>query len=227
MLRVVVNPLIDRALRRAGASTAAGSLWKSVISALVVIAAVAVALSQVGVRVELLYIIIGVVLLSLALGSREAVANVVAGYVLLTHKPFKRGDVITMGEVSGVVKDIGAIYTQVVSDHGTVYIPNVEFLKRVTANRQAHSLTKIVVPIRVRATEDLSRVESLILKAAKSTKELTIPPEPEVVVSSLGGEYDEVQLIAYVTNPRRAGHVASDIRKRIKEEFSREGVALY
>ncbi|MCX8204522.1 MAG: mechanosensitive ion channel family protein [Candidatus Nezhaarchaeota archaeon] len=226
-MRVAINPLIDRAVRRAGASAAVSSLWKTMALVLAIVMSIAVALPQIGVRAEFLYIVVGIALLGLVLGSREVIANVIAGYVLLTNKPFKRGDSIVIGEVSGIVRDIGAVYTQVASDHGMLYVPNVEFFKHVIANRQAHPLAKIVVPIRVRAAEDLSKVESIIIRAAKSTRELTIPPEPEAVVSSLGSEYDEIQLIAYVTNPKRAGHVASDIRKRIKEEFRKEGIALY
>jgi len=227
VVKVFIDPLIDRLARRAGVSTATASFWRTVMLVMALAIAAVISLSQVGVRMEFLYILLGLAILSLVLGSREVVANAIAGYALMVYKPFRRGDTIAIGDTVGTVRDIGTIYTQVVSDRGVMYVPNTEFLKRSVLNRQAPSLSKVTVPVRVRASEDLDRVEQAMLRAAKGFKELTIPPEPEVVIGDLTSEYSEVQLIAYVTNPKRAAHVASELKKRVREEFSKEGIMLY
>lgn len=228
LVKVVVEPSIDKLARRAGVSTAVASFWKTLALAMALAVALMVALAQLGARVEFLYILLGLALLSLVLGSRDVVANTIAGYAILVHKPFRRGDSIAMGEVAGTVRDIGTIYTQVVSERGILYIPNREFLRNVVLNSQAPSLTRVVLPIRVRAAEDLERVERAVLRAAEGcVKELTVPPEPEVLVTDITSEYSEVQLAVHVTNPKRVAHVASELRKKIREEFSKEGIALY
>jgi len=227
VVKVFIDPIINSLARKAGVSTATASFWKTLVLILALVIAAIVSLSQIGVTVEFLYILVGLAILSIVLGSKDVVANTIAGYALHIHKPFRRGDTIMLGETAGTVRDIGTIYTQVVSDRGVLYVPNIEFLKKAVLNRQAPSLTRIVVPVKVRATENLSKVEQLMLKAAKGFKELTMPPEPEVIINDIRSDYSEVQLAVYITNPKRSLYVSSELRKRIKEEFDREGIALF
>jgi small-conductance mechanosensitive channel len=231
LVRLVVEPSIDRVARRAGVSTAIASFWKTLALVMALAVALMMTLAQLGARAELFYasyILLGLALLSLVLGSRDVVANVVASYAILIHKPFRRGDSIAIGGVAGTVRDVGTIYTQVVSEQGILYIPNREFLRNTVLNRQASSLTRVALSIKVRASEDLERVEKAMLKAAEEcVEELTVPPEPEVLVTDITGEYSEVQLAVHVTNPRRVAHVASELRKKIRDELNREGIALY
>jgi len=227
IVKVFLDPLITSLARKAGVSTATASFWRTMVLILALTIAAIMSLSQIGARIEFLYILLGLAILSLVLGSKDLVANTIAGYALLIHKPFRRGDTIAIGDTVGTVRDIGSIYTQVVSDRGVLYVPNIEFLKRSVLNRQAPSLSRVVVPVKVRASEDLGRVEQAMLRAAKGFKELTIPPEPEVIVGDLTSEYSEVQLVVYITNPKRAAYVASELRKRLREEFNRDGIMLY
>jgi small-conductance mechanosensitive channel len=228
LVRLVVEPSIDRVARRTGVSTAIASFWKTLALVMALAIALMMALAQLGARVEFLYILLGLALLSLVLGSRDVVANTIASYAILIHKPFRRGDSIAIGGVAGTVRDVGTIYTQVVSEQGVVYIPNREFLRNTVLNCQASSLTRVALSIKVRASEDLERVEKAMLKAAEEcVKELTVPPEPEVLVTDITSEYSEVQLAVHVTNPRRVAHVASELRKKIRDELNREGIALY
>lgn len=226
VVKVFIDPLINRMARKAGVSSATASFWKTTVLILALAIAAIMSLSQVGVRIEFLYILLGLAILSLVLGSRDVVANTIAGYALLIYKPFRRGDTIAIGDTVGTVRDIGTIYTQIVSDRGVLYVPNIEFLKRSVLNRQAPSLSKVVVPVKVRASEDLNKVEQAMLRVAKGFKELTIPPEPEVVIGDLTSEYSEVQLVAYITNPKRSAYVSSELKKRLREEFSKEGIML-
>ncbi|PCN50757.1 hypothetical protein B6U99_02820 [Candidatus Geothermarchaeota archaeon ex4572_27] len=229
IVKIFMDPLIDRLARRAGVSTATASFWKTMVLVLALSIAAIMALSQAGARIyiEFLYILIGLAILSIVLGSRDVVANTIAGYAILIHKPFKRGDVIALGDTVGTVRDIGTLYTQIVSERGVLYVPNTEFLKKAILNRQAPTLSRVTVPVKVRPSEDLNRVEQALLRAARGFKELTVPPEPEVVVNDIRGDYCELHLNVYITNPKRSAYVASELRKRIKEEFEREGIALY
>ncbi|RLF14122.1 MAG: hypothetical protein DRJ97_06835 [Thermoprotei archaeon] len=229
VVKIFLDPVIERLARKAGVSTATASFWKTMVLVLALSIAAIMVLSQAGARIyiEFLYILIGLAILSVVLGSRDVVANTIAGYALLIHKPFKRGDVIALGDTVGTVRDIGTLYTQIVSERGVLYVPNTEFLKKAVLNRQAPTLSRVTVPVKVRSSEDLSRVEQLMLRAAKSFKELTVPPEPEVVINDIRGEYCELLLNVYITNPKRSLYVASELRRRIKEEFEKEGVALY
>ena len=48
-----------------------------------------------------------------------------SGITILLTRPFEDGDFVEAGDVSGTVKDIGLIYTQLCTlDNKDIYVPN-------------------------------------------------------------------------------------------------------
>lgn len=58
------------------------------------------------------------------IASRSSLANMLAGLIIAFAQPFILGDKITVGEDSGVVKEITLLYTILKGEDGLIIIPN-------------------------------------------------------------------------------------------------------
>jgi small-conductance mechanosensitive channel len=112
--------------------------------ALVLIGAVTtlvVALGLFGVPVGQL--VLGGALTSVFVGiaAQQALGNVFAGIVLLLARPFRVGDAVHLqagalgGQLEGTVTEVGITYTRLLTDNGTLSIPNAGVLNAVIGPR--------------------------------------------------------------------------------------------
>ncbi len=96
---------------------------------LLLLVATIIALDQLGVEIDLLINIIGIVLaallfggaLAFALGSKDSVSNILACYYL--RKRYKEGDAIQVGKTKGVIIKIEATNVIIENEIGQVAIP--------------------------------------------------------------------------------------------------------
>jgi small-conductance mechanosensitive channel len=92
---------------------------------LVMLVAVAAALSQMGVDIRVLLAILASGALALGLGLQGTVANLVAGGILFSRRPFRAGDTVTLTGIEGKVVGIGWLSVLVDEPDGArVIIPN-------------------------------------------------------------------------------------------------------
>ena len=92
---------------------------------LVMLVAVAAALSQMGVDIRVLLAILASGALALGLGLQDTVANLVAGGILFSRRPFRAGDTVTLTGIEGKVVGIGWLSVLVDEPDGArVIIPN-------------------------------------------------------------------------------------------------------
>ncbi|MEM1538310.1 MAG: mechanosensitive ion channel [Candidatus Nezhaarchaeales archaeon] len=225
-----IIPLIDRVAVKARVGAAVTAFWKSLT--LIVALAFAATISVSEFKVEggayyLVLIMVGVGLMVILLSARRILENALSGYVVLTQKPFKKGDIVTFNGYTGILREVGTIYTQISTEHGILHVPNLEFLRKAVVTKQPKTLTKLSVTIRIRADQDLRRAEALLKSLVSSYAELTNPPPPEVFVSGITSRYSELTITAFITNPEKSNYVASELRKMVKDELAKAGIALY
>jgi small conductance mechanosensitive channel len=78
----------------------------------------------------------------LGLAAQQTLGNVFAGTVLLSAGPFRVGDRVLLqggqigGQVDGVVSSLGLLYTTVVTEGGTVMVPNSVVLNVAIVTRR-------------------------------------------------------------------------------------------
>lgn len=230
IVRSFLVPLIDKVATKARVGAAVTAFWKTVTLIVALTFAAAVSLSELKVNGGTYYLVllmVGVGLMSILLSAKRIFENALSGYVILTQKPFKKGDVVVFDGYTGVLREIGIVYTQISTEHGMLHVPNSEFLRKAVVTRQPRTLTKVNVTVRIRADQDLRKAENLLKGLVSSYAELTNPPPPEVFVNDVTSRYSELTVVAFVTNPEKSRYVASELRKMIREELVKAGIALY
>jgi len=138
-VRGTANEVSRAAGLRASAGTASNLRLGITVLGYLVVAATTLTLLQVPIEKLLLSgAITGVVL---GIAAQQALANLFAGLVLLTSRPFEVGSWILLrsgglgGEYTGQVVGIGLTYTELMTDEGRFSLPNAAVLAAATGPR--------------------------------------------------------------------------------------------
>ena len=171
-----------------------------IVRALAVVLAILIALPLVGIDITVLTVFGGALGVGLGLGLQKIASNYVSGFVILLDRSIRPGDLVTIGDRHGVVADIKARYTVLRGLDGTeALIPNDSIIGNTVLNH-TYSNPKIAVktPLAVAYGSDLQLAMDLFLAAGKSLPRVLADPEPVVLLTALGDNGMELELIVWI-----------------------------
>ncbi|RLF07247.1 MAG: hypothetical protein DRJ60_03110 [Thermoprotei archaeon] len=229
--RLVITRIIEGIVKRSGIETGVATFWKYIVLAITMLIAGVVSMPLVGGYTSATYfalgLVLGAIVLMLVLGSKDVLVNALSGYALMVYKPFKRGDMVVIDGKPGYVRDVTAVYTEIVREDGIYYIPNSELMKRPFIMRPVDAMSRLAIAVKVKSDADIDLAEQLIKDAVKQCKELVIPPEPEVYLTDINSQYSTLQVVVRVANPRRLPQARSRLLKMIRQAFINAGIQLF
>lgn len=177
----------DRALTNAThiEPTVAKFLSNLIRYALWAVVAVTV-LTQFGVQTTSIIAALGGLALAVGLALQGTLSNVAAGVMILIQRPFRVGEYITAGTVSGTVQAIGLFTTELLQLDGQyVMVPNNELWNKavVNASRMPTRRFELVVPIAYE--DDLTAAKRAMLDLALADARVLAEPAPAAFVAGL------------------------------------------
>ena len=195
----------------------------------IIIIAIFMVMKELGMDITPLLTGAGIAGLALGFGAQSLVKDFLSGFFILIENQFRVGDVIKIGEFSGVVERI-SLRTVVLRDlGGNVHvIPNGE-VKAVT--NMSYEWSRAVVDIAVSYREDIDRVMNVLNEVGKTMidDELfkkIIWEKPFVTgINDLSDGQVKLQMLVK-TAPLMQWEVGRELRKRIKSAFDREGIEI-
>jgi moderate conductance mechanosensitive channel len=172
---------------------------------------------------------VGVFGLAVSFGAQSLVKDVISGTFLLIEGQFGVGDIVRVGDVSGLVEKI-TIRTTILRDaHGVVHIIPNGSISRVS--NMTKNWSRAVLDIGVAYKENVDRVIDVLRDVGR---ELRADPEwaPLILedcevlgVDSFGDSAVVIRMNAK-TLPLKQFPVARELRRRIKNRFDAEGIEI-
>src|SRR5450755_95681 len=142
--------------------------------------AVAVAMSAVGIDLSALAIFSGAAGVGIGFGLQKIVANFISGIILLADKSVKPGDLVTIGDSTGRINEMKTRYISVAAGDGReILIPNEDLITQKVVNwtyTDKNTLVKVVFATNYEADPRL--VCKLAVGIAAATPRVTrlLPP---------------------------------------------------
>ncbi|WP_316817758.1 mechanosensitive ion channel family protein [Pedobacter nyackensis] len=168
--------------------------------------------------------------LLISFGSSSAISNGVAGMVITYMRPFKIGDIVKIGDVTGAVQEKSLLVTRVLTfKNEVITIPNSAILSGNTVNYSSMaSQNELIVHTSVTLGYDLpwEKVYELLISAAIASDGVIKEKPPFVLQTSLEDWYVTYQLNAYVNTPEKMPRIYSEIHKNIHIVFDAAGVEI-
>ena len=189
---------------------------------------VAVALAGLGISVERIAWVASALSVGIGFGLQAIVQNFISGLILLAERPVKVGDWVVLGDTEGDVRRVNVRATEIqLGDRSTVIVPNSEFITKTVRNMTATGAPgRVLLRLPAPLDTDAERMRDLILQAFRGHESVLDNPEPIVQLEGIVNGTLTFLAIGYVSNPRNAGGVRSDLLFSILKALRDAGLAL-
>jgi len=189
---------------------------------------VAAALAGLGISVERIAWVASALSVGIGFGLQAIVQNFISGLILLAERPVKVGDWVVLGTTEGDVRRVNVRATEIqLGDRSTVIVPNSEFITKTVRNMTlAGAPGRVLLRLPAPLDVDAKRMRDLILAAFTEHESILDTPAPIVQLEDIVSGTLTFLAIGYVSNPRNAGGVKSDLLFAILESLRSAGLAL-
>ncbi|MFH6957600.1 mechanosensitive ion channel family protein [Flavobacterium aquidurense] len=167
-----------------------------------------------------------------SLGSSNAIANMVAGLVITYMRPFKIGDFIKIGDVSGEVIEKTALVTRIrTPKFEDITIPNATVLSSTSTNyssntKQVNNGLLIHSTVSIGYDVPWAAIHKALIDAALKTEMVEKTPQPFVLQTSLDDFYVSYQINVYTKHPTQQPLIYSSLHQNIQDSFNAAGIEI-
>lgn len=165
-----------------------------------------------------------------SLGSSSAISNMVAGLVITYMRPFKIGDRIKIGDISGDVIEKTLLVTRIrTPKNEEITIPNSAVLSGNTTNYSTMAKADgLIIYSTVTIGYDVPwrEMHKALLNAAERTSTLLKEPKPFVLQTSLDDFYVSYQINAYTREAGAQARIYSELHQHIQDCCNEAGIEI-
>jgi small-conductance mechanosensitive channel len=168
----------------------------------------------------------GIIGLVVGVASQTSIGNIVSGFFLVSEKSFEIGDVIKIGDKSGVVYSIDLLSIKIKTfDNLLLRIPNQTVISTELTNVTKFPIRRLDFLVSVAYKEDLARVKELLQKIAAENPLCLDEPEPLIVFKEFGASGIDILLGVWFEKTNYL-KVKNSIFQEIKSTFDNEGIEI-
>ena len=240
LTRLVVPRLIERAVTVRGKGRSAreemakrthtlSSFLNVVIGGTIIIVAIFMVLSEVGLDITPLLAGAGVIGIAIGFGAQSLIRDLTTGLFIVLEDYYSKGDVVRIAGVAGLVEEVNIRRTILRDLDGIVHIiPNGEIK---TSSNFTRNWSRVNINIPVAYGEDLDRVITVLNRVGKELAEdkhfgPMIISAPQVLrVDNFGDSAIEIKMLGE-TKPIKQWDVTGELRKRVKKAFDEAGIEI-
>jgi len=185
-------------------------------------------LSIMGLQWNKLAWIVSALSVGIGFGLQEIVKNFISGLILLTERPVKVGDLVSISGIEGDIRRINVRATEIqLSDKSTVIVPNSQLISQnvrnaTMGNAQGVATITLTFPLDI----DPQQVRQLLLEVYNENERILETPEPSVTFKDLTSTGIVLSVTGNVASPRQVGGAKSDLLFDILTRLRKEGVML-
>jgi len=172
----------------------------------------------------------GIVGIAVGFAAKDSLANLFAGFFIVTDAPYKVGDYIVFdtGE-RGRVTQIGLRSTRLLTrDDVEITIPNsiIANSKIVNESGGPWERSRVRVQVGVAYGRDIDVVREVLMKVARSSQHLCTDPEPRVRLRAFGDSGLNFELLGWIDLPERRGQVLDALNSAVYQQFAAHGIEI-
>ncbi len=166
--------------------------------------------------------------IGLGFGLQEIFANFISGIILLFERPIRVGDIITLGDTTGVVTRIHMRATTVIDwDRKEYIVPNKDLITGRLLNWTLSDQTnRIVIPIGVAYGSETERARELLLQVAHDHPLILEDPAPIATFEGFGDSTLNLILRCYLPDLSHRLSTVTELHTAIDKLFKEAGIEI-
>ncbi len=225
LARKITNVLVKLMESRKIDVTLIGFLEGIVYYALFATVLIAAA-GQLGIKTTSFLAILGAASLAVGLALKDSLANFSSGVMLILFRPFKVGDVVTVGGETGTIEQIHVFSTILkTGDNQRKIIPNGSISNSTITNITANPTRRVDLVIGIGYDDDIRKAKETLLEILAADSRILPTPAPFVAVSELAESSVNLVVRPWV-NTGDYWAVYFDLTEKIKITFDERGISF-
>ena len=199
-----------------------------VVRAVLLLLAVLIGLSLVGLDITALSVFGGALGVGLGLGLQRIASSYISGFVVLLERRVRIGDLVSVDKYTGFVTEIRSRFTIVKSGEGwEAIVPNELLMVNPVQNFSLAPHVRMKTSLTLGYDTDLDRVLPLLAETAATIPAVLAEPAPAAMLTSFGADGFTVDVAYSIGGPDRGrGAAQSEVNRAIWRLIRREQVTL-
>ncbi|NOQ93490.1 MAG: mechanosensitive ion channel [Methylophaga sp.] len=227
--RIVVKwlvKLVRKLMVRADLDPILINFASSISNAVLLLFVLIAALNQLGVDTTSFIALLGAAGLAVGLALKDSLQNFAAGVMMIIFRPFKLGDFIEAGGVTGVVEQISVFSTLMrTGDNREIIVPNGQIYAGAITNFSARDTRRIDMVFGIGYDDDMLKAKKIMEDILAAHDLILADPTPAVAVAELADSSVNFNVRPWVNSADYWG-VRSDLIEQIKLTFDKEGISI-
>ena len=199
---------------------------KSMIYAALMIFVSLAAIGKLGIETTSFAAILAAAGLAIGFALQGTLGNFAAGFMLILFRPFKVGDFVEAGGVTGVVEEVQIFSTKMKSlDNKEITVPNGQIVGSTIINYSAKKTRRVDLVFGVGYNDDLKKVRAVLEDILNSDARILKNPAPTIGVLELADSSVNLAVRPWVKSDDY-WPVLFDIQEAVKLRFDAEGISI-
>lgn len=179
----LIGKLVVKGLQAKGVDPSIHSFIKTVITLILKFVFILSALSTIGFDINSFVTALGAAGITAGIGLQSSISQLASGVQILANHPFKSGDYIDVGTVSGKVQEIKIMYTVLVTvDNKRVIIPNSYITTNNIVNYNAEERRRLDLVFSISYDADIEKAKQALREVVAKNDLILTDPEPLIAV---------------------------------------------
>ncbi len=192
------------------------------------VVAIIIALSAVGINLSALAVFSGAVGVGIGIGLQKIVANFISGIILLADKSVKPGDLVTIGDSQGRISAMKTRYISVAAGDGREFlIPNEDLVTQKVVNwTYTDKNTLVKISFGTNYDADPRLVCKLAADIAGGNPRAIKGKPPNCILTEFAEHGMKFSLTFWIADPDGMDNVKSEVMLALWDAFKREGIRV-
>ena len=230
LLALWLSGLVEQRLKNARTISVSLSVGiAKVVKVALLTVAFLLAMSEAGLNLATLTVFGGALGVGIGFGLQKIVSNFISGFILLGDRSIRPGDVISIGNTFGWVRELRARYIVVRDRDGVeTLIPNENLVTTDVINwSYSDRHVRVKIPVQISYADDPEQAMAIMEASATANSRVLMNPEPAVRLMRFGDSGIELELRVWLLDPQEGvGNVRSDINLAIWRGFKEAGITI-
>jgi len=221
-----LTSMTQKALARSGVDQTLRRFLGTLMYYIMLTGVIIATAGQLGIQTTSFIAIVGAAGLAIGLALKDSLSNFASGVMLILFRPFKVGDVVTTGGVTGKVQQIDIFSTVVLTpDNQRIIIPNSNITANIITNINAEETRRIDLVIGIGYEDDIRLAKETLLEIVTADAGVLSDPKPAIAVSELADSS-----VNFIVRPWVKTVDYWDVRLRLTENikltFDEKGISF-
>jgi len=221
----VLQVLVSRAVKKTMPEQKSRLVKKAIQYTGWVIVVISV-LESMGVNLSALLGAAGIAGIAIGFAAQTSVSNLISGIFLISERPFQIGDVIQVGDITGIVMSIDLLSIKLQTfDNRFVRIPNESIIKSNVINTTRFPIRRLDVWVTVSYSSDLKKVTETLKDIASKNLNALNNPEPLIYIDKFDTSGINI-LFGVWFEQSKLVDLRNSIIMDIQTRFAEEGIEI-